>query len=154
MSKSQKSEHLKTGIWGEKIAVRFLKKRGYKILATRLKIKHDEIDIVAQKDDLLIFVEVKTRASENYGRAASAIGERKKRALQRGIYNYLKKLKINPQNIRIDCIEVIGTRPKKLREKIREYFNYEKTLTIRHIEKILTLNYYQLPQKKRRKHDH
>lgn len=131
---TQQPEHLKTGIWGERIAARFLRKDGYTILAKRVRINRDEIDLISRKDGVLIFVEVKTRRSEKYGRPASSINKRKKLALQRAAVRYLAKLRRPPNYMRIDCIEVIGKRG-------------DKNPIIRHLENIITLDRYQIPQK-------
>ena len=62
-----------TGNRGEEAAVRFLKSRGYAILKRNYRTVHGEIDCVAQKDGAVIFVEVKTRRSRQYGTALEAV---------------------------------------------------------------------------------
>lgn len=126
-------EHLKTGIWGEKVAAHYLRKKHYRILAKRVQVDRDEIDLIAKQKETLVFVEVKTRGSEKFGRPASSINKRKQLALQRAAIRYLKKLHRPPKYIRIDCIEVIGKRSIKNPE-------------IRHLKNILTLDRYQLPR--------
>ncbi|MFC1467566.1 YraN family protein [Verrucomicrobiota bacterium] len=127
-------EHLKTGIWGEKVAARFLRKEGFRVVARRVKVGRDEIDLIARRKEQLIIVEVKTRRSEKFGRPASAINKRKRLALQRATIRYLNKLHRPPRYVRIDCIEVIGQRG-------------DRHPAIRHLENILTLDRYQLPRK-------
>ncbi|MDF7806070.1 YraN family protein [Pontiellaceae bacterium B12219] len=101
--------HLKTGRWGEKRAVKFLRSNHWKIIGERVRAgKHDEIDIVATDRDALVFVEVKTRKNENYGRPFSAVNAAKRKRLSRAAVAYLKKKKIKPDYIRFDVIEVIG----------------------------------------------
>lgn len=56
------NEKQKTGLWGEVLAVRYLRDRGYLILNTNFRVGRAEIDIIAQKDGVLSIVEVKTRA--------------------------------------------------------------------------------------------
>jgi putative endonuclease len=66
--------HLKTGRWGEQKAVRLLKKKRYKIIGQRVRVgKRDELDIIAEQNGVLVFVEVKTRKNEDYGRPFSAV---------------------------------------------------------------------------------
>ncbi|MCX7862537.1 MAG: YraN family protein [Bacteroidales bacterium] len=60
----KKNRHIITGLKGEELALQYLKEKGYRILYQRWKFKHKEIDIIAQKDDTLIIVEVKTRTSD------------------------------------------------------------------------------------------
>jgi len=107
----RKSEpaHLKTGRWGERQAVRFLKKKGYRIIGKRVRVgKHDEIDIVAEHGDALLFIEVKTRKNEDFGRPISAVDQKKRRNLSRAAVAYLKKNRLQPDYLRFDVVEVIG----------------------------------------------
>ena len=99
------------GRLGEKAAARFLKGRGYKILAKNLHISHNEIDIIARDKQNLIFVEVKTRTlnAENelpFGTPAQAVNYAKQ---QRTIQAARSYIKANPTSlmIRFDVIEVI-----------------------------------------------
>ncbi len=62
---------------GENLAVAELERRGYAILARRYRTDRGEIDIVAQDGDTLVFVEVKARASSEFGTAAEAVTRRK-----------------------------------------------------------------------------
>lgn len=101
--------HLKTGRWGERQAVRYLKSNGVRILGERVRAgKHDEIDIVAEQDGVLLFVEVKTRKNEKYGRPFSAVNREKRKRLSRAAVAYLKKNNIQPDHIRFDVVEVVG----------------------------------------------
>ena len=101
--------HLKVGRWGEKQAEKFLKKSGYKILGRRVRAgRHDEIDLIArQGDDTMVFVEVKTRKNEKYGRPAAAVSRDKRHKLSRAAVMFLQKRKFRPPYIRFDVIEVI-----------------------------------------------
>jgi putative endonuclease len=101
--------HLKTGRWGERQAVQLLKKKRYKILGERVRVgKRDEIDIVAEQGDVLVFIEVKTRANEEYGRPFSAVTTKKRKNLSRAAVAYIKRKRIRPDYIRFDVIEVVG----------------------------------------------
>src|SRR5437899_12701670 len=69
---SSKSVHLRRGAHGEKLACRFLRRNGYKILYCNFKGRSGgEIDIVCRDNDTLVFVEVKTRTREDFGRPRS-----------------------------------------------------------------------------------
>ena len=101
--------HLKSGRWGEKLSIRFLKKKRYKIIGQRVRVgKRDEIDIIAEHGSVLVFVEVKTRKNENYGRPFSAVDKAKRKHLSRAAIAYLKHKKPEPEFIRFDVVEVIG----------------------------------------------
>ncbi len=107
---NKEAPHLKTGRWGEKQAERFLKKAGYKILGRRVRSgKHDEIDLIARVDDTMVFVEVKARKSEVFGRPAAAVNRDKRRKLSRAAVTFLQKCKLRPPYIRFDIVEVVGT---------------------------------------------
>ncbi len=101
-------EHLKTGEWGEEVAERFLKKKGFKIIGRRVRLDRDELDIVAQFNGVLVFVEVKTRKNEEFGRAISAVNRGKRASLSRAAVHYLRKLREKPDFFRFDVVEVIG----------------------------------------------
>jgi putative endonuclease len=106
---NQEPAHLKSGRWGEKQAVRLLKSKGWKIVGERVRAgKHDEIDIVAEDRTALVFVEVKTRKNETYGRPITAVNAEKKKRLSRAAVSYLKKRKLQPDHFRFDVIEVVG----------------------------------------------
>lgn len=99
-----------TGMWGENVVESFLRNNHYKILGRRVRIgRHAEIDIVARDGDVLVFVEVKTRKSENYGRPLSSVDFWKKRTLSRAAIAYLKRLNYPQIYFRFDVIEVIGS---------------------------------------------
>lgn len=102
--------HLRSGEWGEAKAERFLVSRGYRILGRRIRFgSHDELDLVARRGETLVFVEVKTRANEDFGRPVSAVDRDKRRTLSRSAMKYLRRLREKPKFVRFDVVEVIGT---------------------------------------------
>jgi putative endonuclease len=126
-------EHLRTGEWGEEVAAQFLKSKGFKVVGRRVKLGRDEIDILAMSGEVLVFVEVKTRKSEDFGRAASAVDKRKRQILSRAAFHYLRKLRARPTYFRFDVVEVVGEIDKP-------------DPVIRHIENAFTLDRrYRLP---------
>jgi putative endonuclease len=109
LNRKAEPAHLKTGRWGERQAVRLLKTKRYKLLGQRVRVgKHDEIDIVAEHHGTLVFVEVKTRKNEKFGRPFSAVNSEKRKHLSRAAVAYLKQKRIKPEYIRFDVVEVIG----------------------------------------------
>lgn len=97
------------GAWGEMKAAAFLKSNGFKILGRNVRPdKHDEIDIVARTGQTLVFVEVKTRRREDFGRPAMAVDKDKRHALNRAAAAYLRKAKYPDLYYRFDVIEVLG----------------------------------------------
>ncbi len=110
--RDSEAPHLKTGRIGEKQAEKFLKKSGLKIIARNVQVGYDELDLIARQGDTLVFVEVKTRANEEFGRPAAAVNRAKRKKLSRAAMHFLKKRKLRPPYIRFDVVEVIGDRPE------------------------------------------
>ena len=110
--KSSEASHLRTGRIGEAQAESFLKKTGHKIIARNVRVGYDELDLIARQGDTLIFVEVKTRANEDFGRPAAAVNRAKRKKLSRAAMHFLKKHKLRPPYIRFDVVEVIGDKPE------------------------------------------
>ena len=91
---------------GEKRAVKYLKSSGYKILERNYKNPFGEVDIIASKEDVVAFIEVKTRLSENYGAPSEAVGRsRKNRYIQAAKYYFYGK-EID-KTVRFDIIEIL-----------------------------------------------
>ncbi len=101
------------GRLGEKIAEKYLKKKGYKILERNYCLRGGEIDLIAQKDGRLIFVEIKTRTSDKFGMPEESIGYFKQKSLSRAIRNYLFKKNIKDQDYQFDVISVILNKEEK-----------------------------------------
>ncbi len=100
-------EHLRRGQLGEQAAKRHLQKAGLKFLTANFRSKHGEIDLVFRDGEILVFVEVKTRSSEEWTRPAAAVNARKRKLLSQTALAYLKLLKNPPVNIRFDIVEVL-----------------------------------------------
>lgn len=111
-----RAEHLRIGILGEKLASRFLKRNGYKILYHNFRGRSGgEIDIVCRDDDTLVFVEVKTRTREDFGRPFDAVDREKQKRIARGGLAWLRLLDHPDILFRFDVVEVIlveGEQPK------------------------------------------
>src|SRR6478672_963906 len=107
-SSTSRSEHLRLGERGEKLACRFLKKNGYKVLYRNFRGRTGgEIDIVCRDQDTLVFVEVKTRTREDFGRGLDAVDHDKRKRIARGGLAWLRLLD-NPDILfRFDVVEVV-----------------------------------------------
>ncbi len=103
----KEAEHLRRGRLGEKVAKRYLKRAGLKFLVANFKTKRGEIDLVFRDDDCLVFVEVKTRSSEDWARPAAAVDAGKKRRLSKAALEYLRKLDNRRVKFRFDIVEVL-----------------------------------------------
>lgn len=101
--------HLASGRWGEAVAERFLEKQGFSILGRRVRVgQRDELDVVARDGQELVFVEVKTRGGEEFGRPASAVDREKRHTMSRAAVRYLRGLKNPRVCFRFDVVEVVG----------------------------------------------
>ena len=108
--------HLRLGTRGEKLAGQFLKRNGYKILYRNFRGRTGgEIDIVCRERDTLVFVEVKTRTREDFGRPLDAIDRDKRKRISRGGLAWLRLLGDPDILFRFDVVEVIiaeGAEPR------------------------------------------
>src|SRR3990170_3110381 len=97
---------IQTGQAGEKLAVEFLKKAGFKVIETNFKSKSGEIDIIAQEKDTLVFVEVKTRSSGQFGLPEEAVNERKIQHIIKSAEIYRVTHRNLPTGDRIDVVAI------------------------------------------------
>ena len=91
---------------GEKLAQKFLKGKGYKIVKTNYKTYLGEIDIIAEDEGVIVFVEVKTRTSENYGLPCEAVDKKRQERYYKTATYYLQKEKKTDAECRFDVIEI------------------------------------------------
>lgn len=95
-----------TGDAGEELACKFLKKQGFEILERNFRIRGGEIDIVAKDKDDLVFVEVKTRYSHEFGGPAEAVTPWKIHFLIKACQFYLAKHGMLDKPYRIDVVAI------------------------------------------------
>lgn len=95
------------GALGERAAKKHLQKAGLKFLTANFRSQRGEIDLIFRDVDCLVFVEVKTRSSENWTRPAAAVNARKRKLLSQCGLDYLRLLKNPPLKIRFDVVEVL-----------------------------------------------
>lgn len=97
---------LQTGNYGEDLACDYLKKLGYKILERNYRIRGGEIDLVCKDGEYLVFVEVKTRHSHEYGLPSESITPWKIKALLKTARFYVQKVKWGDKGYRLDLVTV------------------------------------------------
>jgi putative endonuclease len=108
--------HLVLGRLGERLAARHLKRSGYKVLHRNFRgVKGGEIDIVCRHGEALVFVEVKTRSGEAYGRPGAAVDAEKRRRIARGAMAWLRMLSLPDITFRFDVVEVLVAEPPEIR---------------------------------------
>src|SRR5688572_25291603 len=107
LHRKEQPEHLRRGEVGERAAKKHLQKQGLKYLAANFRSERGEIDLIFRDEDCLVFVEVKSRSSEDWTRPAAAVDSRKRRLLSQCGLDYLRLLK-NPEiKVRFDIVEVL-----------------------------------------------
>jgi putative endonuclease len=94
------------GALGEKIAADYLQKEGYRIRERNFRLREGEIDIIAEKDDFLVFVEVRTRASSSFGTAEESVTRYKIERLITVAQSYIQSHQDLPPSWRIDVVAV------------------------------------------------
>jgi putative endonuclease len=102
------------GKFGEELAINYLSKKGYKIIEKNKKVSYFEFDILANFKEKMVFIEVKTRASNVFGKAEEAITHKKMINLKKGINNYLLENKIVHKSIQVDLIAIDINKNKKV----------------------------------------
>jgi len=99
-----------TGMLGEKVAARYLQDKGYSIAATNFHCREGEIDIIAEKDGTLVFVEVKTRRNHSFGAPEESVVPAKMVKLRTAAQTYIQRMEVQPPPWRIDVVAIdIGT---------------------------------------------
>ena len=119
MAATDEPEHLRRGRLGERAAKVFLQKQGMKFMAANFRSSRGEIDLIFRAGsttgdvfagngtDCLVFVEVKTRSSEQWARPAAAVNARKKRLISATAMDYVRLLPDPRVKLRFDIVEVL-----------------------------------------------
>ncbi|HBF87102.1 MAG TPA: endonuclease [Bacteroidales bacterium] len=118
-------KNLEKGFSGENIAIEYLEKKGYKILARNWHSSHKEVDIIAEYNLELIIVEVKTRTSNYFQEPENSVSRKKQKFLIDATEKYIEKYNID-KNVRFDIISIIQN---------------EKEMKINHIENAFAPNF-------------
>lgn len=115
------AEHNFFGYSGEDLAVDYLRQHGYFVRDVNWRSGHKELDIVAEKEDCLVFVEVKTRRNASYGRAEDAVNQGKIRRIVLAADAYVKCHRLDLP-VRYDIITVVGKGEDARIEHIEDAF--------------------------------
>jgi len=94
------------GSYGERVAAAFVRRNGYRVLTRNFASERGEIDLICRDGDTLVFVEVRSRTGEQFGRPAESIDARKVEAVRATAQDYLKLLKRDDIPHRFDAVEV------------------------------------------------
>lgn len=100
------AQHNKLGRRGENLARQFLEQKGYEILETNWRYQRAEVDIIARQEEWLVFVEVKTRTSEIYGRPETFFTPAKGQLMAQAAFAYIEETNHSGE-VRFDVISIL-----------------------------------------------
>lgn len=95
------------GDLGEELAAKYLIQRGYRILVRKYRCYFGEIDIVAQDKDTLVFVEVRSKSSSEFGFPSESINIMKRERLKKVAIAFQKRFNLLDYNSRFDCVSIL-----------------------------------------------
>lgn len=119
------ARHNEIGKWGEELAASYLAGQGYVIMQRDFRIGHRDLDIVATDTETgeLVFVEVKTRATNSVAEPETAVDYNKMRSLKLAANAYIKSFHVY-QDCRFDVVSIVGTPDTQFQIKlIKDAFN-------------------------------
>jgi putative endonuclease len=112
-----------TGKWGEQVAVDYLTQKGYQILGRNIRTPLGEIDILASYEQILVFVEVKTRTNISYGNPESSITTRKLSHMDESARHYIQSIDYMG-TWQWDAISIL-----KITSKVHELVHFENVIS-------------------------
>ena len=118
-------ERLDLGKLGEELALKKVKRLGYKCIARNYRCALGEIDLIAKDGDCLVFIEIKTRRGRSLGSIKEAIDKRKKRQLSKVALAYLKSNDSCDVKSRFDVVAISLNQDKEQIEVIQNAFDLE-----------------------------
>jgi putative endonuclease len=121
---------LAAGRRGEDLAHRFLRRQGFTVVARNFRPRSagaGEIDLIAWERDHLVFIEVKSRATDEFGTPDRAVDPEKQRHIERAAREYARRAEVDWGLVRFDIVSVLLTRPPRI-ELLRDAFGPRRTL--------------------------
>jgi putative endonuclease len=109
-----------TGRKYEQEAARFLVKGGYSIIASNWTVGHKEIDLIARKDDTVVFVEVKGSLNKSYGHPAMRVDRRKRHNLLQAAHQFIMSENLQGCDFRFDLITFYNGKLEHYRDAFQE----------------------------------
>jgi putative endonuclease len=105
--KTKPQNNTEKGKFAEQQAAIFLEKKGYRVLATNYRHGRGEIDLIATENNVIVFVEVKSRKNATFGQPEIAVNHKKQALIQQAAEGYLEELDLQ-NSIRFDIIAIVG----------------------------------------------
>lgn len=109
------------------MALRFLKKNGYRLIEQNYVCKMGEMDIIGKEKDTLVFIEVKTRTSREFGPPQLAVNAWKQRQLSKVALNYLNEKRLKDVKARFDVVAILLGQEREEIELIKDAFELQYT---------------------------
>ncbi|MDI6641902.1 MAG: YraN family protein [Elusimicrobiota bacterium] len=109
---------------GEEKAVEFLEKNGYNILDKNFRTRFGEIDIVANEGNYIVFIEVKTRKSLEFGSPQLSVNYHKKNKLAKLALQYIKSKCQQTKNIRFDVVAITKNNIELIKNAFQPHANF------------------------------
>ena len=104
------------GRWGESLAAKHLREKNYILLGANYRCRFGEIDLIAQKDDYLVFVEVKLRKSNAFAEAMEFVHQKKQNRIRSTAQVYIAQHNLEELQPRFDVIEVYAPEGMKTKK--------------------------------------
>jgi putative endonuclease len=101
------ADRAKLGQWGERYCERYLRRKGFGYIARNFSINAGEIDLVMTDGDVLVFVEVKTRTSEEFSKAQDAVNYPKQKKMIMTARNFINRYSLGDKAVRFDVAAII-----------------------------------------------
>jgi len=112
-------ERHKQGVAGEAQAIRYLLSRGCQVVAHRFRVGHTEIDLIARRGRLVVFVEVKARRGTAFGSPFEAVTGRKRREIVKAARVWIDRYGQPSDVYRFDCIAIVDNKLEHLADAFR-----------------------------------
>ena len=120
---SKMAEHYELGNKGEQLAVNYLINKGYKIVERNWRFQKAEIDIIATKDKILIYVEVKTRSTNDFGNPQDFVNKKKIKLMVSAMNEYILNKDLDTE-LRFDIIAITKDKSNFDIEHFKDAFLY------------------------------
>lgn len=95
------------GKFGETVAASYLEKQGYEVIERNFRCRLGEVDIICKKNNQIVFVEVKTRTSDQYGAPSEAVTKDKMNKIRKVAALYMMSEKITNYQVKFDVMEIV-----------------------------------------------
>jgi putative endonuclease len=111
---ARRTSRQRLGDEGEALAARFLEAQGFRVVARNHRTRRGEVDLIAERGELLVFAEVRTRSSEAFGAPEETVDARKQARVVAAARDYLARRQGPERALRFDVLAVVGAEVRHL----------------------------------------